>query len=295
MGEWKKSAIWQDCRSRAVGMRILFTGSGGRLGRLLFAARGGSGLDPDALVFQSRAPGRDLQWAPGDALSRLPACDVVVGLWGVTAGDAAALEDNTKLAQLSLAVARACGAALVFHLSSAAVYGPGAQLAEDRRPRPANAYGASKHAMETAMLSGPRAAGDPRQVALRLANVVGADSLAPALGAPGAATLDRFADGRGPVRSYIGAADLLQALWGLSQPKVKDMPDIINIAAPAPVAMEDLLRAAGKPVAWRPAPPGAVQDVSLDTARLHALLPGFRPAATAPDMIAQLRRLEAAA
>ena len=70
---------------------------------------------------------------------------------------------------------------------------------------------------------------------------------------------------------------------------------MLNVAAPAPVRMDDLVQARGLELAWRPAPASAVHEVSLDVARLEALLPGAMTRATARDMVADWAALEAAA
>jgi len=99
-------------------------------------------------------------------------------------------------------------------------------------------------------------------------------------------TLDRFADGTGPRRSYIAPGDLARVLAGLARLAPDTLPDTLNIAAPAPVAMEDLARAAGCPVTWRAAPPEAQAEVSLDVNRLAQLLPGAVRHVTPGQMVA---------
>ena len=253
--------------------RILITGAGGRLGRLLRAAQCRDGDAAQDVIFQSRQAGADITWGPGDALGALPSCDMLVALWGRTAGGADTLAQNAALVDLTCDVARACGARRVMHLSTAAVYGPGAALSESSPLRPANAYGRAKCEME-ARIAARRAADGPgtRHVVLRLANVVGADSLAPALRAPGPVTLDRFADGDGPRRSYIGPGDVLRVLKQLAGLDPASCPEILNVAAPEPVEMAALARAAGQSIAWRDAPESAVQNVTLDATRLSGLL-----------------------
>ncbi|QFT93074.1 RmlD substrate binding domain protein [Roseovarius sp. THAF9] len=268
-------------------MRILITGSGERLGRLLYAARERD--DAPGAEIQSRNAGRDVQWQPGATAARLPDCDALVALWGATSGSAEELAVNARLVALSRQVAQGCGARVVFHLSSAAVYGPGARLAETARIAPRTRYGAAKVEMERRVREGRASA---RECVLRLANVVGADSLAGALTSDGTVTLDRFDGGRGPVRSYIGATDLLRVLRALAEAEADNLHFALNIAAPAPVAMDDLARAAGKRVAWRTAPAEAVQEVSLDTGLLQSVLPTLRLTSDADELIAGLTALE---
>lgn len=271
---------------------ILFTGAGGRLGRLLQRAARREGSGAGRLAFQSRRPGTGLTWSPGDPLSALPECDTVVALWGRTGGTAAALAENGALVAFSHAVALACGARRLFHLSSAAVYGPGQRMDETTPPQPAADYGRSKLAMEHEVAHLPR----NNRIAhccLRLANVVGADSLAPGLRGDGPVGMDRFDDGGGPVRSYIAPGDLLRVLLGLAGLPPEHLPDTLNIAAPAPVRMEDLVGARGLGLDWRPAPPSATHEVSLDAARLSTLLPEAIRHEAASGMVADWAALEA--
>lgn len=111
---------------------------------------------------------------------------------------------------------------------------------------------------------------------LRIGNVAGADAL---LGQPTDAviTLDRFPDGQGPRRSYIGPGDLAAVMGALlsAGAEGRDLPEILNLALPGAVAMEDLLHDAGRNFAWKQAPEGALPDVTLDVSRLaqHVPLP----------------------
>lgn len=229
-----------------------------------------------------------VRWAPGDDPAVLPACDTVIALWGQTSGEAPALDVNVTLAGQSRDVARACGASRVLHLSSAAVYGPASAASEVTPPAPVNAYGQSKLAMETAV-----AGFDDlglRHVCLRLANVVGADSLAPVLTGSATARLDRFSDGNGPLRSYIGAADLADVLAALSRLPAAQLPALLNVAAHRPVAMQDLITASGKDITWRNASPDAVQEVTMDCSLLRRLLPHVTPQS---DPVALVKMLHA--
>lgn len=247
------------------------------------------------MIFQSRGPGADLRWSPGDDLMALPRCDAVLALWGETSVAADDADANAQLAQISRQVAQACGAGRVFHMSSAAVYGPGQALREDDPAQPANPYGHSKLAMEKRVAGWQTTDADLRHCLLRVANVVGADSLAPALrDMAGPATLDRFADGAGPRRSYLAASDLLRLLAALMDLPDARLPGVLNVAAPRPVEMEALLQAAGKRVIWRPAPPTALQDVTLDAGALQKLVPGLAFLNNANDLIRDWTDLEAA-
>ncbi|WP_412509093.1 NAD-dependent epimerase/dehydratase family protein [Roseovarius sp. SYSU LYC5161] len=273
---------------------LLVTGAGGRVGRLLrriWTGPRGAGLPPAA--FLSRHPGADITWSPGLPMPDLPACDTVVSLWGTTRGTPEALAENSRLAREGRRLARACGARRVLHFSSAAVYGPGTDLSEDTPPSPLSGYGAAKRDMEHDV-----AAFDDRSIAhccLRVANVLGADSLTPNLcPSNDPVTLDRFEDGRGPLRSYVAPGDLARVIAALADLPPDALPPVLNIASGDPVEMADLAGAAGRPVRWRHAPPEAIQAVTLSTGRLTRLLPGLETRKTAAAMIADWQDLEAA-
>ncbi|MEL6409249.1 MAG: SDR family oxidoreductase [Pseudomonadota bacterium] len=264
--------------------RLLITGSGGRLGTLLQAAFHRDGSDVD-VVFQSSKPGMDVQWRVGDPLFKLPKTDAVLALWGVTRGDDEALAHNSQLAFLSDEVAEATGAHRVFHCSTAAIYGPGQEMFEDRPPAPINAYGAAKLEMERHIRGFVESEGKSHTV-LRLANIVGADSLAPSLTSDDPVTLHKFADGKGPLRSYLAASDLLRITYALMQNPPSSHLEVLNLAAPHPVEMEALARAAGKQIIWQDAPETAVQEVSLNTQRLSNMVPKAIKHRNAKEMIA---------
>ena len=239
----------------------------------------------------------DISWSPDQPIHALPHCDTLIALWGVTSGTKEELKANQDLAWLSLKVARHCGAKRILHISSAAVYGPGHNMTETTQtPKPANAYGASKLAMEKLISTFP-ACDRIAHCCLRLANVVGADSLAPALRGDGphdVVHLDQFTDGGGPVRSYIAPGHLLHALCSLSQLPPQALPPILNVTSPTPVAMADLMHAADRPFTWRPAPSTATQHVTLSGEMLTALLPQVFPLTSAAEMIESWQELESA-
>mgnify|MGYP005845008503 CR=1 FL=1 len=273
----------------ATPLRCLVTGANGRVGTFLRAAWQ---AEPEITpVWCARRPPADIVWAPGREVANLPRCGAVIALWGTTRGDAATLAQNSHLAINALRLARSCGAERVIHLSSAAVYGPGARMPETRNPAPANAYGAAKLDMERTIADLPP--DGPQHVILRVANVIGADSLSAALrDRTRPVTLDRFEDGTGPCRSYVAPGDLARVFAALLHLPETDLPDILNVAAPAPVAMADLARTAGHQVVWRTAPATAQACVSLDTARLERLLPGAVRCITPAQMIEDWHGLE---
>jgi nucleoside-diphosphate-sugar epimerase len=270
-------------------VRCLVTGANGHVGTFLRAAwHADPGIAP---TWCARRPPADIVWSPWHDVPELPRCGTVLALWGRTGGDARMLAQNCELARAACHLARACGAGRVIHLSSAAIYGPGTRMRETQPAAPANAYGAAKLDMERTIAGLPR--DGPHHVVLRVANVIGADSLATALRDPTRpVTLDRFADASGPCRSYIAPGDLARVFAALMRLPEDDLPDILNVAAPEPVAMADLARAAGRPPIWRDAMAGAQPCISLDTARLGHLLPGAVRCTTPAQMIDDWHRLE---
>jgi nucleoside-diphosphate-sugar epimerase len=133
--------------------------------------------------------------------------------------------------------------------------------------------------------------------ALRIGNVAGADSLlAPRPGANRAAPLviDRYPDGGTPRRSYIGPGTLAEALIGLAT-LPGPLPDVLNIAAPAPIEMADLARAAR--CAWLPRPRSdtAGRSITLDCTRLWGLLPAPAEASDPQAMVRQIQTQGSAA
>lgn len=271
--------------------RILVTGASGRVAGLLRQAW--RDLEEPRIVWLSRRAPADVIWASGTPLPEAPQCETLIALWGRISGTPEDLTTNIELVHRSEALAEACGARRVLHFSSAAIYGPGVNLCEDDPPRPANAYGQSKLAMEAAVRALP--ASNRRHCCLRLANVVGADSLAPALTAQDAPVrLDRFADGAGPLRSYIAPGDLAEVLLSLSRLAPEALPDVLNVTAPEPVTMESLVHAAGRPLIWQDAPETAVQSVTLDGARLARLFRFMYLRGTAERMIEDWHTLETA-
>lgn len=273
--------------------RVIFPGASGRLGRLL---QGAYTADRDAYgpaIFAARDGSADVQINADSPMSAAPPADVVVALWGVTSGSEQQLERNVELVQASTALARRVGARVVLHLSSAGVYGPGAALEETAPLAPASPYGQSKLRMEQAVA---QLEDDTlSHCCLRLANVVGADSLAPALNTQADAPmrLTRFDNGRGPKRSYISPGHLLHILFAISRLPAQRLPGTLNIAAACAIEMEALGRAAGKVIEWKPVEPQDRQEVTLSTTRLARLLPDTPLHKSADDMIADWIQAEA--
>ena len=263
--------------------RLVVTGATGRVGSLLRAAWDLSdGAGPPPLWLSRGAPGaaglahggEAARW-DGRAMPAAARGGVLLALAGV-AGPGGG---NVGAALAQRDAARAAGVARMLAVSSLAVYGASDGADEEMPLAPLGAYGADKAAMEAAL---PGGAELPVTV-LRLANVVGADSLAPALSGARAA-LDRMG-GAGPVRSWIGAAALLDAARALAA--MAAPPALLNLGQDPPLAMGALLAAAGREVEWREGPSDAAPVATMDLSRLQAG-PAATPPAEAARLVAEL-------
>ena len=260
--------------------RVLIVGGKGRIGRLL--ARCWNVRED--VAYQSRSPGADLRWDPADGPRGLcdwadrTGCRAMVVLAGVTPTSGADFDANARLAEDCCRAASEARLSRVLYASTSAVYGRGAgrPFTEEDAPDPVGAYGESKLEAE-AVCAAYRKRGLPVTV-LRIGNVAGTDQLlvnARTATDRAPLKLDRFADGAGPRRSYIGISAFASVLDTLLRKET--LPEILNVGAPKPVEMQALLTAAGTPWVWVDAPVSAVQDVSLDCARLgglHKFAPG---------------------
>lgn len=272
---------------------VLVLGSTGQLGTLLRH----HWRDRQDVTWQARQQGAApvLEWSVQDDLTkltrRLPRARAVVALWGVRADTAGVLGDNTELALRAIGIARATGADRVLHCSSAAVYRPGPNpLSETDIPAPINAYGQAKLKMEQTIAAAQgRDPTGPRNIVMRIGNVIGADSLSRAMMQAcrngTAVTLDRFANGAGPRRSFLSAAGLARSIAWLVDGPSQALPRVINLAATRATDMADLVRHAGLDLAWRKAPPTAVPLVELDTSRLRRCIGQSDISAAASDLM----------
>jgi len=278
-------------------LKVLVIGGTGRVGRMLrrhWRMVPPSGMALTYQARQSRAWQRgDIIWDAGDGAEALAAYgpfDRMLVLAGVTPGPGTNLAQNEVIAHACHAAAARMGVPHILLASSSAIYGTARSRAysEGDSPDPANPYGAAKLAAERAVQGTA-----PPVCALRIGNVLGADALmlnAAHASANHPVTLDQFADGHGPQRSYIGPATLAEVLETLLH-LGPALPGALNIGAPAPAAMQTLLKASETPYILRPAPPAAVQTVTLNCgalAALHAFDPG---ASSALRMLDEWRRL----
>lgn len=275
---------------------ILALGGSGRVAGLLRAAFEITG--ESRVIWQSRADvpgGICLDPLAEDGVEALTEAmegrDLVFALAGVTPATGVPLNINSVLANRVLCAAEKAGVKHVFFVSSAAVYGA-SDLAhgEEEALMPVSDYGVSKQRMEEGIL---RADSSVQPVILRIGNIVGADQLIGRVGLQKDVVLDQFPDGGFPWRSYSGPLTLAVILKQLFDRALagEDLPQILNISAPEPVSMKDLLMTAGFDFQPCAAPPDAIQRVILDTNRLEPLVTLAADAADPAQMISEWQRL----
>ncbi|WP_299281668.1 NAD(P)-dependent oxidoreductase [uncultured Tateyamaria sp.] len=254
-------------------MRIVILGADSKVGRFLRPRWTGSAM---------WATRHDVDITDTPTLcATLHGADAVLNLAGVTHRSDVPQTLNADLAHRVLDAAQTAGAGRVFLMSTAAVYGDQTgPLTEDRQPAPLTPYGHGKHAMEQVAVAHTH----PCTI-MRVGNLAGADAI---LGGwrPGF-TLDTFADGSTPRRSYIGPTALARSLGALVH--LRDAPRVVNVAAPGAVLMGALLDAAGLEWVARPAPSTAIADVTLDTTLLCTLTSFAVSDRTAQGIVADWR------
>ncbi len=261
---------------------ILLVGASGRVGRMVARAWQIDRRSLGQVVMQTRRLDASndvssLLWDPmiGAApllqwVARHGAPQAMVVLAGVTPGDGQDLALNSDIAVSCVTAAMTAHIPRVLIASSSAVYGvgDGTAFTESAICQPANAYGEAKVAMENACHA---LTGSGIEICcLRIGNVAGADALLLNVAqrvSDDAVTIDTFANGRGPVRSYIGPKSLARVLATLALQDTV-LPPILNIAAPEPISMDMLAEAAEHTWTARPAPKYAQQRITLDSTLL---------------------------
>ncbi|MCB5200681.1 NAD-dependent epimerase/dehydratase [Loktanella sp. TSTF-M6] len=190
----------------------------------------------------------------------------ILALAGYAGPEPDLLAQNTPLAQAAAHLGKTLGCRVLV-ASSQAVYGPRRGLLhESSACAPQGGYGAAKLAMEGTL------AGQDHVTCLRIGNVAGCDALAAGIAdatPENPVTLDRFADGQGPRRAMIGAADLMAMMPALFA--APDLPPVLNVARAGSVDMADVLDALGQPFVWRDAGPDALPDLRLDVTLLQGI------------------------
>lgn len=274
--------------------RLLLVGSSGRVGSMILRSWQ---LDPPTgaeIIGQHRNPDRTdgLFWPLLETEAKGPPrdrYDAIICLAGVTPGPGADLALNTSLVEATLRSAKLANIPRVLVASSSAVYGSGdgTPFCETSTTTPANSYGAAKLDVEYACATWRNQGLEI--CCLRIGNVAGADALLlnVARSEPDQPiVIDRFADGRGPVRSYIGPRTLSDVLLTLATTPLA-LPSILNVAAPGSVTMEELSRAAGHPFDFKNAPQTAHQTITLDCGRLAELHDFSADAAEPMELVTQ--------
>jgi len=259
---------------------LIIIGAGGRIGRLLRKLWTENPVRGVSTIWLTRQ-----DWDIGaQRPPALPTGGIVLDLAGVTRDD---FGRNPLLASEVAELSGALGCKLIY-VSSASVYPGGAMpMDEDCAPAPLSAYGRSKVAAELAVRTIA-----PDATVLRVGNIAGADALLGGNSPGNLVLLDQTATGlRGPVRSYIGPHVLADGLASLCQRALaaQGLPPTLNLAQPGPVAMADLLDAAGYSWAFKDPRDGVIDRVELSLDRLLRLLK--IPVASAASLVEDLRRL----
>lgn len=263
--------------------RILLVGANGKVGKAVRRVFEAEFSDKVSLSCVSRSGFSGTQWALGQSMDALPRSDVVLACWGVTRGDKAALDANTKLANAAYDIARHTGAKRVIHCSSVAVYDVSVpNLQEDMQLAPQNAYGKSKVEMEQAIQNHH----DVQSIILRIGNVAGADSLGKAMMQRAPVELDQWPDGNGPRRAYISPSDLARVM---AEASLRGSTPVLNVSA-AVLGMDALAKSAGCSVSYRSAPDGAIAQVSMNTDTLTEWLDSPLQSTTADAMTQDVRK-----
>lgn len=286
--------------------RVLVLGATGRIGGILRKCwPEGQGLWQSRTDHGGHRDRGDQNWITLDPLAEPEAlvqaartADSLLCLSGVTpiaaANMGANMDDNVTLALAAVRAGAKAGVPVLLS-SSAAVYGNQTGVLDETCPlAPLNAYGQAKARMEREAQALAQNLG-ARVTSLRIGNIAGVDAI---LGGWRAGfALDRFADGATPRRSYIGAVTLARVLGDLARCSAggytgaRDLPAVLNVAAPGMIEMGALLDAAG--LGWTPrdAPQTAIPAVCLSTERLETVTSFDRDDSTPAAMVAEWRSL----
>lgn len=273
--------------------KIGVLGATGRLGTLLQRCWSNTAR-PQAVFYGRRATGRILSQNSFDLLNDpaptrfhgLTTLLVLAGPTQVSEGETALHAD---LAQIAARLAQQAEVPHIILMSSAAIYGRrNGPLCETHDPTPISPYGVAKARLEE---TAQEISKEQSVTVLRLGNVAGADALlTPALDGRDM-TLDQFADGSTPRRSYIGPKTMADAFLRIAEtPPAPGQPRLLNLAQPQPVEMGALLDAAAVNWTPRPAAQNALAEVVLDLSKLKKLWPDL-PDTTPEKLVAEAREL----
>ena len=262
-------------------------GASGRVGQLITSAWANHESPWHTVPLQYRPPqtlfhSRNIPWDVADGpdgllkwMDRFGALKTLIVMAGVTPATSSDMTLNTVIAKAYLDAARVAGIKRVLLSSSSAVYGfgDGSPMSETHSCAPVNAYGKSKLDME-AMARKVAADTNMEICCLRIGNIAGADALLLNASKATAETpliIDRFPDGAGPLRSYIGPTQAGDVLAQLACHQ-GTLPQVLNLAGTAPIHMEELAIAAALPWRYANAPQTARQSIALDCSVLAALI-----------------------
>ena len=262
-------------------------GASGRVGRLITSTWANYDSPWHSVPLQYRdAPtpfhSRNIPWDVADGpdgllkwMDRFGALETLIVMAGVTPATASDMTLNTLIAKAYLDAASVAGIKRVLLASSSAVYGfgDGSPMSETHSCAPVNTYGKSKLDMETMALN---VAADTNMeiCCLRIGNIAGADALLLNASKATAETpliIDRFPDGAGPLRSYIGPTQAGDVLAQLACHQ-GTLPHVLNLAGTAPIHMEELAIAASLPWRYATAPKTSHQSITLDCSVLISLI-----------------------
>ena len=262
-------------------------GASGRVGQLIASAWAKRDSPWRTVPLQYRRPqtlfhSGNILWDVTDGpdgllkwMDRFGFLETLIVMAGVTSATSSDMTLNTVIAKAYLDAARVAGIKRVLLASSSAVYGfgDGSPMSETHSCAPVNTYGKSKLDME-AMARNVAADTNMEICCLRIGNIAGADALLLNASKATAETpliIDRFPDGAGPLRSYLGPTQAGDVLAQLACHQ-GTLPHVLNLAGTAPIHMEELAIAASLPWRYATAPKKSHQSITLDCSVLAALI-----------------------